>query len=409
MSSLPPSAAAGSSAEAQAAAFADDPRVYFNKSTNTWRLEQDDETELEYDSVKGAWVPVLDEDLLKRQQAAYSVAGVDEETPAAPVLKRENKKRKVEDYTGYGNGNGNGEASSSSAAAGPSAKRGKSDKPGERKSKNTAVYVTGLPTDTEPDELVERFSKCGVIEEDDSGDPKIKMYAREDGSFNGEALIVYFKEDSVILALNLLDEAELRLGQPSTVMKVAKADFSHKGSSSTHGGGQHQPRKTIDKKAATRRIGKMQRKLEEWGDDDGFGPQPDPSDRLAAPSQSRVVVLKHMFKLEDLEKDATLLLDLKEDVREECSNLGEVTNVTLYDNEPDGVITVKFRDPVSAAACVIKMNGRYFDGQRVIAELYTGRQRFKRTGGGDEIGEGGDEEEKRRLEQFSQWLMDEGE
>jgi HIV Tat-specific factor 1 len=263
----------------------------------------------------------------------------------------------VEDYTGYGNangtGNGNDGASSSSASAGPSAaKRGKSDKPAERKSKNTAVYVTGLPSDTEPDELVERFSKCGVIEEDDSGDPKVKMYAREDGTFNGEALIVYFKEDSVILALNLLDEAELRLGQPSTVMKVVKADFSHKGSSSSnHGGAQHQPRKTIDKKAVTRRLGKMQksvhstsrssnylrtnrkynRKLEEWGDDDGFGPQPDPAARPAAPLRSRVVVLKHMFRLEDLEKDATLLLDLKEDVREECSTLGEVTNVTLYD------------------------------------------------------------------------------
>jgi len=46
---------------------------------------------------------------------------------------------------------------------------------------------------------------------------------------------------------------------------------------------------------------------------------------------SRVVVLKHMFTLEDLEKDESLLLDLKEDVREECSTLGEVTNVVLYD------------------------------------------------------------------------------
>ena len=56
-----------------------------------------------------------------------------------------------------------------------------------------------------------------------------------------------------------------------------------------------------------------------------------------------------------------------------------------------------------------KMNGRFFDGQRVIAELFTGRQRFKKSGAGDDIGEGGDEEEKHRLEQFAQWLMDEGE
>jgi len=74
------------------------------------------------------------------------------------------------------------------------------------------------------------------------------------------------------------------------------------------------------------------RKLQEWGDDDGFGPTPDATDQMTfVGKNSRVVVLKHMFTVEDLEEDASLLLDLKEDVREECSTLGEVTNVVLYD------------------------------------------------------------------------------
>ena len=119
------------------------------------------------------------------------------------------------------------------------------------------MYVTGLPVDTEQDELVERFSRCGVIEEDEDGEPKVKMYAKEDGTFSGEALVVYFKEDSVTLAVNLLDEAELRLGNAYTVMSVAKADFAHKGHSS--GGGEPKPRKTVDKKKITKRIGKMQK------------------------------------------------------------------------------------------------------------------------------------------------------
>lgn len=38
-----------------------------------------------------------------------------------------------------------------------------------------------------------------------------------------------------------------------------------------------------------------------------------------------------MFTLKELEEDATLLLDLKEEVRDECESMGEVTNVTLYD------------------------------------------------------------------------------
>lgn len=234
---------------------------------------------------------------------------------------------------------------------GPSIKRGKNDKEkpqGERKSKNTAVYVTGLPLDAEQDEIMERFSKCGVIEEDDEGEPKVKMYAKDDGSFNGEALVVYFKEDSVLLALNILDDAELRFGDSSTVMRVSKANFEHK---NTNGGNSQgsEPRKTVNKKKASRRITKMQkwgfcvitfslelnviqRKLLEWDDEDGFGPQLEPEDHLNVINKnSRVVVLKHMFTLKELNEDASLLLDLKEDVREECASLGEVTNVVLYD------------------------------------------------------------------------------
>ncbi|KAG6845387.1 hypothetical protein H0H87_009734 [Tephrocybe sp. NHM501043] len=401
----PPSAGAGASAGAQAAAFADDERIYFSKEANAWRLEQDVGPELEYDAVKGAWVPLVDEDLVKRQQAAYAVEGVDEETPAAPVLARENKKRKEPvDYT----------SATPISEAGPSIKRGKVDKKErpstERKSKNTAVYVTGLPLDADVEEIVERFSKCGMIEEDDEGDPKVKMYAKEDGTFSGEALVVYFKEDSVLLALNILDDAELRFGDSTSVMSVTKADFAHKEKSAS-GQQTTQLRKTMDKKKASRRIGKMQKKLLEWDDEDGFGPTITPEESAAAATafqNSRVVVLKHMFTLEELAEDAALLLDLKEDVREECSSLGDVTNVVLYDKEIDGIMTVKFRDPISAKACLLKMNGRFFAGRRIEASLFSGKQRFKRSGAGEDAEDGGAEGEKKRLDDFAQWLMTEG-
>ena len=44
-----------------------------------------------------------------------------------------------------------------------------------------------------------------------------------------------------------------------------------------------------------------------------------------------MAVLKHVFTLDELEEDPSLLLDLKVDVREECGTLGDVTNVVLYD------------------------------------------------------------------------------
>ncbi|PFH51475.1 hypothetical protein AMATHDRAFT_142285 [Amanita thiersii Skay4041] len=393
MFNLPPTAKPGSSTEVQAAVFANDPRVYLSKTTNTWRYETEDGVEMEYDASKGSWVAILDEDLMKQQQAAYSVAGVDEDMPAAPVLKRENKKRKhPEEYS----------------VPGSSIKKGKNPQDTsstERKAKNTAVFVSGLPLDTELEELVERFSKCGVIEEDDEGEPKIKMYAKEDGSFSGDALVVYFKEESVVLALNILDDAELRLGDSNSVMHLQKADFTHKHAVS----GREEVRKTVDKRKATKRIGKMQKKLQDWDDADGFGPMTNTEDDAHAGNKnSRVVVLKYMFTLEELEEDASLLIDLKEDVREECSTLGEVTNVVLYDKEPEGIITVKFRDPLCAQACVLKMNGRYFAGRRIKAFLFSGKHRFKRSGVGDETEVTNEEAERKRLDDFANWLMSEG-
>lgn len=41
---------------------------------------------------------------------------------------------------------------------------------------NTSVYVTGLPDDTDVDEVATVFSKCGIIKMDDEGKPKIKLY-----------------------------------------------------------------------------------------------------------------------------------------------------------------------------------------------------------------------------------------
>jgi HIV Tat-specific factor 1 len=53
-----PRAAPGAPAEDQAAAFEDDPRVYFDTQAGRWRLE-DGDTELEYESSKAVWIPVV--------------------------------------------------------------------------------------------------------------------------------------------------------------------------------------------------------------------------------------------------------------------------------------------------------------------------------------------------------------
>jgi len=54
------------------------------------------------------------------------------------------------------------------------------------------------------------------------------------------------------------------------------------------------------------------------------------------------------------------------------------------------------------------MNGRFFAGRKIEASLYTGKQRFQRSGAGDEFEGDSEELEKKRLDNFAQWLLTEG-
>lgn len=56
------------------------PDMHLDTQTGKWMFE-DPKTgqEFEWNQVANAWLPVVEDDLIKLQQAAYSVKGVDEE------------------------------------------------------------------------------------------------------------------------------------------------------------------------------------------------------------------------------------------------------------------------------------------------------------------------------------------
>jgi HIV Tat-specific factor 1 len=272
---------------------------------------------------------------------------------------------------------------------------------------NTAVYVTGLPLDATAEEVAEVFSrKCGVIaEEIDSGRPRIKMYTDAEGRFKGDALIVFFKPQSVDMAIMLLDDTDLRFPEDSgTKMHVQAADMSYKktkyhedpDAAGAGNAGQPQGREDAppprrseqDKAKIIRKTQKLAAKLSNWSDDD----EPTHLHNLHQNKKaSRTVILKHMFTLEELAEDPTALLDIKEEIRDECAKLGTVTNVILYDEEPEGIVSVRFKTKEAAEQCVKVMHGRAFDGRYVEASIATGRERFKRSKGEVGKGEGSDD------------------
>ncbi|KAK3995404.1 putative nuclear mrna splicing factor-associated protein [Cladorrhinum sp. PSN332] len=382
--------------------FDQDDRISFSRLDNKYIAVQEDGTEYEFDEGLKRWVPMIDDELIEAQQRGYMMPGVDDEEEAGPAQGRKRKMDHSDDREdSYNNNNNNGRSSKNS-------KQAKRQQPTQPK-QNTAVYVTGIPFDATVDEVAELFSrKCGVIaEEIDSGRPRIKMYTDAEGNFKGDALVVFFKPQSVDMAIMLLDDTDFRFtpsGLTSGKIRVQAAEMSYKktkyddaagadgdkkpaAEESSSNNKKPQARSLHDKAKIIRKTQKLSAKLADWSDDEEIV---GPSSKAKGGKWDKVVILRHMFTLEELDEDPVALLDIKEDIREECAKLGPVTNVVLFDKEEEGIVSVRFGTIEAAEACVRLMHGRAFDGRTVEAFFATGREKFRKSrdnggnGGGDD-------------------------
>jgi len=72
---------------------------------------------------------------------------------------------------------------------------------------------------------------------------------------------------------------------------------------------------------------------------------------------------------------------------------------------PEGVISVRFKDELSVIICIKKMNGRYFGGKRIVAEVYDGKTKYKV----ENPLEDKEEEERKRSERYRKFLNQQNE
>ena len=191
------------------------------------------------------------------------------------------------------------------------------------------------------------------------------MYEDDQGQFKGDALVVYFRPESVQLAIQMLDDSDFKLGQegPNGRMRVVEADQSYKkvqqpeaaaGGKVASGEKVGPVKRKGDQKKIIKKTQKLNSKLADWDDDDPQVMQ------QVSNKFDKVVILKRMFTLAELEEDPAAMLEIKEDVREECAKLGEVTNVVLFDKEVEGVMSVRFANEEAAQACLRVSRVKYW-------------------------------------------------
>nr|XP_061801285.1 HIV Tat-specific factor 1-like [Nerophis lumbriciformis] len=308
-----------------------------------------DGTVYDWDHDKKAWFPKVTEDFIAAYQANYGFSQEGEPGVASEMEMKKTTTTKTMTKEPIP------EQQTSVAADGKQKGEKRKADPGwfdMEDTKNTNVYVSGLPPDTSPEEFVELMSKCGIVMRDPiSEDFKVKLYKDKDGNLKGDGLCCYLKRESVELAVRLLDESEVR----GYKVHVEAARFELKG--------QYDASKKKKKNKEYRKKMQQQQKQLDWRPEK----QGDARKR-----HEKVVIIRNMFHPSDFEEDPLVLNEYRDDLRSECDKFGEVKKVILFDRHPDGVASVAFKEQPAADACIASFHGRWFGGRQLSAELWDG-------------------------------------
>lgn len=278
----------------------------------------------------------------------------------------------------------------------------------------TAVYVSNIPKDVTKEELESVFEKYGILAEDlNSGEKRVKIYKdAETGEPKGDALIVYYRSESVALAIDMLDDTKLRQDDDDTAkLRVQKANFEKYGNNNNNNsnnngnGNSTSPSKNKtenqgDAEEYKKRKQKLNKRLNDminnWEETDQLRHE---KRQKYLKRYEKTVVLQHCFTLDEIAEDPEVVEDIEQDMFDECSKFGQIVKVIVYDEEPEGIVLVKFADKSAADLCVLKLDGRFFGGQQLNAFIYDGKP-YKKSKKNNEQ----DANSEQRLKEYEEFL-----
>ncbi|KAG7662116.1 uncharacterized protein J8A68_004378 [[Candida] subhashii] len=298
-----------------------DDRISLDQESDTWIFEHQDQ-EYQYDYNQDKWI---------QKSRKHKRTEEDEDDEDEKLNKQDIKKHKKEQMSILKQRLAKLKQEHKQGSTQPS-KEGE-----ETKNKNHAVFISNLPLDSTEEQIIEQFSKYGLISEDfKTGKPRVKLYYQDDGKFKGEALVIYHNPESVTMAIEMADGTHFGT-ELNEKISVQPASFKNNDKKKEADDAEiKNKRKEINKARQ-----KTNKKLTSWeSDEEQEGEVVRYENTLNNIKQKillkkLIVSLKGMFRKQEYQTDKYLQSDITEDIKDECSKLNIEQDIKTIEFNPD--------------------------------------------------------------------------
>ncbi|KAG0663328.1 hypothetical protein C6P44_001944 [Monosporozyma unispora] len=237
-------------------------------------------------------------------------------------------------------------------------KREDSKNKGNNQNKNRyilqkAIYISNIPVDKDATtlrkELIQEFSKFGDLEKNQDDEIKCKLYMNEKSEFKGDALIIYTREEYAVLAIEMMNDYSFHGNR----LKVDVAHFEEK----KHIVKEQREDPNDDKSDSADELKHQKRRKIDINTNE---------DTAKESRKERTLVLANIIDIyQDLESDE--LQEIEEDIVAGCKPFGTIISHVV--NGDRGEIHITFSHRTEALKCRQTMNGRFFDGRKILAYM----------------------------------------
>ncbi|EDO16468.1 hypothetical protein Kpol_1066p35 [Vanderwaltozyma polyspora DSM 70294] len=227
----------------------------------------------------------------------------------------------------------------------------------------TSVFLSNLPNiDNLKQELTINASKFGTIRKDKDGNTLCKIYYDKAGNFEGNALIVYSRAESIPLAIEMMDDSMFHGNQ----IKVELASFENKKRNYENMNKDKSEEHDVKPLKKLQDVHNKSEQILEVNEQTSDTDDDWVSEKLVIENRKKTAVLSNIVDIYGEQNDEELD-EITDDIIEGCQQMGTIEDFKLL--KELGKAEIRFSKKEEAHHCISKMNNRFFDGRKIVAYM----------------------------------------